>query len=672
MKLYVAAILVAGLIGLCSPKAKAQVNFGTPNNTFTYTTINNGTGGIVGVPIPGSGMQINVATGSAALPLQNINTAPGATNVQLGDDSGINVPLGFTFPYWGQNFTNSWMYSNGIVSFANGNLPGAGCCGGLDLRNLRDTRYNYMIAPVWTDLIDINRNATWYLRGTNSMTYAWYNTHEYYNNNLSSFEVNINSSGAFDVRYGSAFVSTGHTVTSGITGDLSQGQYFQYYYGQGLNIPTSNPVSYGTTGLNMCVMNPLSDPSCPGYAVAYHDQQCLINPLFMSDCPGYAAANLTYQCSINPLYSTSCSGYQQAYHDQQCSINPLFASDCPGYTQAYHDQQCSINVLFATDCPGYAQAYFTQQCNLNPLYSSNCPGYQQAYLTQQCNANQLYSTQCPGYQAAYFNQQCQANGLYSTQCPNYATAYATQQALQQSQPTTSISSSSTTTTTAVITTQSTSAPPPAGTVSATGTVSNPTQVPVISDPVVNSVVTSSSSTTSPTSATSATSVTQTTSTSATSTDSLSVNTTTTSSQSSGSGSSSSSGGTSSSTGASNSVSTTSSFQAPVASAGSGGTGTKTNTPPTKAQIAAAVKTAQSNAESSKSMDEQVKTQGVVIGAMGYVQGFDAYNITLKDAPFYRPYSIYGNQKTVDNRKASRGLFGASDVRHDEMVQSQYK
>jgi hypothetical protein len=676
MKLFVAAILVAGLVGFCSPKAKAQVNFGTPNNTFTYTTINNGTGGIVGVPIPNSGgLQINVATGSAALPLQNINTNPASTHVSLGDDSGVNVPLGFTFPYWGQNFTNSWMYSNGLVSFANGSVPGAGCCGGLDLRTLRDTRYNYMIAPVWTDLIDTNNSATWYLRNSNSLTYGWYNTHEYYNNNLSSFEVNINSSGAFDIRYGSAFVSTGHTVTSGITGNLSQGQYFQYYYGQGFNIPS--PMSYGTTtgSINLCASNPLSDPSCPNYATAYHDQQCLANPLYMSDCPGYTAANLTYQCSINPLYSTSCSGYQQAYHDQQCSINPLFATDCQGYQQAYHDQQCSINVLYATDCPGYAAAYFTQQCNLNPLYSSNCPGYQQAYLTQQCNANQLYSTQCPGYQAAYFNQQCQANGLYSTQCPNYATAYATQQALQQSQPSTSTSSSSTTTTVAVVTTQSTTAPPAAGTVSTTGTVSNPTQVPVIADPVVNNIVatnsgsSSTTSTTSPTSVTSATSVTQTTSTSVASTDSLSVNTTTTSSQSSSS-SSSSSGGTSSSTGASNSVSTTTSFQAPVASGSSGSTSTKT--PPTKAQIAAAVKTAQSNAESSKSMDDQVKTQSVVIGAMGYVQGFDAYSITMKDAPFYRPYSIYGNQKTVDNRRASRGLFGASDVRHDEMVQSQYK
>ena len=632
------------LLVLTSLVSQAQVNFGTPDATFTYTSVNGGTGGIVGVPIPNSGgMQVNVATGSAALPLQNIAGTQGAQQLHLGDDSSANVPLGFTFPYWGQNFTNSWMYSNGIVSFSSGNIPGAGCCSGQDLRTLTDTRYNYMIAPLWTDLIDINNNATWYKGTTNSMTYGWYNTHEYYNNNLSSFEVNINASGAFDVRFGSAFVSTGHMVTSGFTGDLSRGQYFQYYNGYGFNVPS--PMSYGTSSINLCLTNPLSDPSCPGYATAYHDQQCLINPLYMSDCPGYAAANFTYQCSINPLYDVNCPGYQDAYTQQQCSINPLYSTSCSGYAQAYHDQQCSLNTLYATDCPGYAQAYFTEQCTTNPLYSSNCPGYAQAYLTQQCNANQLYSTQCPGYAQAYFNQQCQANGLYSIQCPNYATAYATQQALQQSQTTTSTTN---TTTTAVVTTQSTSTPPPAGTVSATGTVSNPTQVPVISDPVVNSVITSSSTTTSPTSTTSVTSS----PTSSPVTSTVVPTTTNTSSSSS-------------STSTSATASTTTTTDQPKSDS-------KSSTPPTKAQVAAAAKVASSNAESNKSMEDQVKVQGVVIGAMAYVPGFDAYKIILPDSPFYKPYSVYKNQVNVDNKRVGRALFGATDLKHNEMIQQQYK
>ena len=103
MRFLLAAILVAGL-GFCAPKIHAQVNFGTATNQFTYTPVNNGTGGIVGVVIPnGGGAVVNVATGSAALPLQNIANTPGATHLYLGDDSGQNVPLGFSFPYWGQN-----------------------------------------------------------------------------------------------------------------------------------------------------------------------------------------------------------------------------------------------------------------------------------------------------------------------------------------------------------------------------------------------------------------------------------------------------------------------------------------------------------------------------------------------------------------------------------------
>ena len=35
------------------------------------------------------------------------------------------------------------------------------------------------------------------------------------------------------------------------------------------------------------------------------------------------------------------------------------------------------------------------------------------------------------------------------------------------------------------------------------------------------------------------------------------------------------------------------------------------------------------------MDEQIKTQGVVIGAMGYVQGFDAYNVALRRIGYSR-------------------------------------
>jgi hypothetical protein len=79
-----------------------------------------------------------------------------------------------------------------------------------------------------------------------------------------------------------------------------------------------------------------------------------------------------------------------------------------------------------------------------------------------------------------------------------------------------------------------------------------------------------------------------------------------------------------------------------------------------------------DADTAGTMEQQKQVQNVVIGAMGYVPGFDVYNVALRDVPFYKPYAIYGNQRTIDNRAASRGLFGATDVKHNEMVSSQYQ
>ena len=188
------------------------------------------------------------------------------------------------------------------------------------------------------------------------MTYGWYGINQYGTGNKSSFEVKIDNTGMVDFRFGQAFV-TNNAVTIGMTGDLSKGEYYQYYNGYGIN-----QSSFGITG-NFSA----------GYDV----------------------------CSSDPLSSTTCAGYAAAYLTYQCSISSLYDSSCPGYAAAYFTQQCSISALYDASCPGYQTAYFTQQCNANQLYSTTCPGYSAAYLTQQCNITQLYSTSCPGYQTAY-------------------------------------------------------------------------------------------------------------------------------------------------------------------------------------------------------------------------------------------------------------------------------
>ena len=66
--------------------------------------------------------------------------------------------------------------------------------------------------------------------------------------------------------------------------------------------------------------------------------------------------------------------------------------------------------------------------------------------------------------------------------------------------------------------------------------------------------------------------------------------------------------------------------------------------------------------------------GVDVAAMAQIpKGYEAYSlIVLRDAPFYKPEAIYKNNRTVDNARLLRGLTGGSDVKHQQMVDQQYK
>jgi hypothetical protein len=551
---------------------------------------------IVTVPIPGApGLSVTVGTGINALPLQDIKNNPNAVNITTYDDWYNEVPLGFTFPFFGQNFTTSWAATNGFVTFQNPQTSGlgGGCCSGIDLRNTTDPRYNYTIFGMHTDLYSWNNQQQYYLREGNSMTYGWYGLSQCCSSQGgNSFEIKINSSGLIDTRIAGAMVSY-NAVTSGFAGDLSKGEYYQYYHGQGLNITPGSSAIFSWQALG-------------------------------------GTGQGVDQCTINPLYNSSCPGYAEAYRTQQCSISALYDPSCPGYQQAYFDQQCSLNSLYNQSCPGYQQAYFTQQCTANPLYNSNCPGYATAYFNQQCSLSALYSPNCPGYAEAYQTflraQACQANAQSSPTCPGYVTPVAA-------------------TTTTTTTTSSSSSTTPQ----------------LVLDPIVNQTITTTSTSTAPTAPAAAVQLT-TPSSSQQTTTALVVESVQTQSTTSSSSSSSS---TSSSTTASSSSTTTASTprqtmqQARVEAA-------------RKEAISKGTEAVKESGEA-KSMNAQVATQGLVIAAMGFNPSFDAYNsVVMRDVSFYKPYTIYGNQKTIDNRSASRGLFGATDRLHNEMVNSQYQ
>lgn len=102
---------------------------------------------------------------------------------------------------------------------------------------------------------------------------------------------------------------------------------------------------------NPCANNTLFDPSCPGYAEAYAQQEYNNN------------------CQTDPLYDPGCDGYHAAYEQQQynnaCYNDPLYDAGCPGYSEAYAQQQfklqCSLDALYDPLCSGYAEALAEQQ-----------------------------------------------------------------------------------------------------------------------------------------------------------------------------------------------------------------------------------------------------------------------------------------------------------------------
>jgi hypothetical protein len=268
---------------------------------------------------------------------------------QISDDGYARVPLQFAFPYYGRVFTESYMFSNGVVGFLN--PTNSWCCTGFDLRTNNGTPFNFAIMPLQTDLL--NYSGRFLTEGTTEyQRYKWENISEFgVPQNLNTFGVEIRPSGYIGMHYEQVNISPWRPVTIGMTGNT--GEYTQHYHGAGF---TSNEVmSYITpsTG-DMCLVNPLYSPQCAGYEQAYTNQQC----------------------SLNPLYRPSCAGYEVAYFNQQCSINALFNNQCQGYAQAYFDQQCSLNGLYDRQCPNYATTYATQQVTSPPPVTVSAPTVQ--------------------------------------------------------------------------------------------------------------------------------------------------------------------------------------------------------------------------------------------------------------------------------------------------------
>jgi len=352
--------------------------------------------------------------------------------------------------------------------------------------------------------------------------------------------------------------------------------------------------------------------------------------------------------TFNNPYTLASAGYLgMAFSGQDDRFwNGLYGPRVrdPSLSLNYSFDQCAANPLSSPTCPNYATAYFNQQCTISALYNPACPGYAAAYFTQQCTASALYNPACPGYAAAYLAYQCSLNGLYSQTCPNYSQAYTKKNILNI--PTTSTTTTTVTSATAVSTST------PTTTVKTDSTVV--TEVSRTGDSTVDSAITTPSTT----STTGVTSVTSSTST---------VNKTDTSTTISNTVSSQPAQTTST-------ASSQPQTQEPRRSDGEArsAAGGASNNATAKSNVEARAREVARASAGAPTFEAQTATQGVVVALMGFVPGFDAYGTArITDVNGLQMARQYG-RATVDNRAALRGLTGASDRLHSDMVDQQYQ
>ena len=384
----------------------------------------------------------------------------------------------------------------------------------------------------------------------------------------------------------------------------------------------------------------------------------------------YSNAVYTADPCLDPLSSPSCSGYAAAYFTQQCTANPLYNSACPGYAQAYFTQQCTVNAMFDPACPGYASAYLTYQCSINPLYSTTCAGYAEAYKTQQCALDGLYDRTCTNYADAYARKY--VIGIPSSGTISYGPA--------DSRCTVGCDTSNTLNTNAGPATSGYSGPgatnvsttQPVTSISNSGQIS--TGVAVTNDSNVNAVIATpkmdgpaastgnspvASSMNSPGPAASGSS-----------TQTANAGPVTRQEQKSEDKRDDAPKG----TGGNNSPQTTNTAQAssdkPAAPTARQAIQERREAA-AKAEAVEKGKNLANEMGKASDMESQKQVQNVVIQAMGFTPGFDTYGkAMLPDVAGYKPYSVYNNQKTIDNR-ANLRMFGGTDRIHNEMVNSQY-
>ena len=338
----------------------------------------------------------------------------GSTGLGSNDDSVSGAfDLGFTFTFYGNDYTQARMATNGCLHF---NLTGS-YCGDYTPDPL--PQYTNTLFVFWTDLIKDNGSAMRAKAFDDYTIFGWYKMREYNRaNSDNSIEVWLYPNNTYEFRYGELDIIS-HDVLIGEQGSSSQ--IYTYHFFDECNTGTTNIVgtcvNYDWNSSSNAV-NTLLEDGGSLYADGTNQSLCATAPLTSVNCAGYAAAYLTQQCALNSLHSESCTGYAAAYLTQQCNITQLYSQDCPSYWSAYDDQQCEDDPQYSPSCAGYTTeasvAYYVEEEQFDYGYEENY-GYEDEYGIDDDPYADMYFTDAEWYEIDLqeFGQE-QVNEWYGT------------------------------------------------------------------------------------------------------------------------------------------------------------------------------------------------------------------------------------------------------------------
>ena len=308
--------------------------------------------------------------------LIDLTGVSGTTSLTAGDDGVSNAfALGFTFDYYGQEFTQARVATNGCLHFK---TSGAYCNDFTP--DPISGQHTYTMYPFWTDLIRDNGSSVLAKSYSDKTVFGWYDMKEYGRNNTNnSFEVILWGNDTFEYRYGVLDIEK-HDVLIGEIGSGSS-EIYQYLFYDQCSTGTTNASNCVSTNWNASSVNTLLENGGSLFGVGSGNSIDCSDPLNDTSCSGYTAAYLTQQCDITQLHSETCPRYWEAYDDQQCADNPQYAPFCAGYTQedsAAFFNEDNVDYGYAEEDMWYDEEYDEWLDPNDPCYENRCEGFTDA------------------------------------------------------------------------------------------------------------------------------------------------------------------------------------------------------------------------------------------------------------------------------------------------------